>query len=189
MMIKTNVKQGLLMLSFVLFVGADVAPSYAGPEKVSTTEANPFKQTMWYFTEMHLNQADADDILFFGDSLVQGMNMTSLKAKHVNMGIGGYSINEITNRMKAVRIADYRAIIIEGGVNDILVGNSDTRIKESYNDMFRLASNSKRFYFSQMLPVNENLFPGVNERIKSLNLYTAQVCKLFGNCTIIRSPS
>ena len=78
------------MLRTIFFAGALVAFSSAATEnQVSTKEANPFKQTMWYFTEMHLNQAGPDDILFFGDSLVQGMNMDGLKFNAVNMGSAG----------------------------------------------------------------------------------------------------
>lgn len=129
MMIMKNSIYRLIILSFSLTVGALTAQSLASTEKVSTKEANPFKQTMWYFTEMHLNQAGPDDILLFGDSLVQGMNMDSLNFKAVNMGIGGYTLAEITNRMKTVRLQDYRAVIVEGGVNDVLIGRSEDEIK------------------------------------------------------------
>lgn len=178
-------------LSLLYFIGAfagSVGMTHANSNIVSTKEANLFKQTMWYFTEMHLNQAGPEDILFFGDSLVQGMNMDGLNFRAVNMGIGGYSIGEITNRMKAVKLIDYRGVIIEGGVNDILLNKSDLEIKSSYNEMFRTAAVSKKFYFAQMLPVDEGKWPGKNERISFFNTYTSKLCALFENCKIIKTP-
>ncbi|NNS63805.1 SGNH/GDSL hydrolase family protein [Escherichia coli] len=178
------------MLRTIFFAGALVAFSSAAAEnQVSTKEANPFKQTMWYFTEMHLNQAGPDDILFFGDSLVQGMNMEGLNFKAVNMGIGGYTLAEITNRMKAVRVQDYRAIIVEGGVNDVLIGRTDEQVKAGYDTLFAEASRSKRFYFSQMLPALATTHESENNRVQALNNYTATLCKKNKKCRLIKSPS
>lgn len=173
-------------ISFLLMALA--VKAFATENQVSTKEANPFKQTMWYFTEMRLNQATSNDILFFGDSLVQGMNTSDLKAKPVNMGIGGYSIKEITNRIKAIKIEQYRAVIIEGGVNDILIDKDDQEIKLEFNNLFREAAKAKRFYYTQMLPVQNKEFSKTNNKIKFFNEYTAKVCALFSNCTIVPSP-
>lgn len=178
------------MLRTIFFAASLVAFSSSATEnQVSTKEANPFKQTMWYFTEMHLNQAGPDDILFFGDSIVQGMNMDGLKFKAVNMGIGGYTLAEIANRMKAVRLQDYRAVIVEGGVNDVLIGRSEDEIKLGYENLFREASRSNRFYLSQMLPVLGEKHENTNKIIRNLNEYTSSLCKKTKNCRLIKSPS
>ncbi|EFB3642931.1 hypothetical protein DFX88_21290 [Escherichia coli] len=178
------------MLRTIFLAGALVVFSSAAAEnQVSTKEANPFKQTMWYFTEMHLNQAGPDDILFFGDSLVQGMNMDGLKFKAVNLGIGGYTLAEITNRMKAVRLQDYRAVIVEGGVNDVLIGRTEEQLKAGYENLFKEASKSKRFYFSQMLPVLATNHEAENKLISELNKYTSSLCKKTKKCRLIKSPT
>lgn len=178
------------MLRTIFFAGVLVAFSSAAAEnQVSTKEANPFKQTMWYFTEMHLNQAGPDDILFFGDSLVQGMNMDGLKFKAVNMGIGGYTLAEITNRMKAVRLQDYRAVIVEGGVNDVIMDKTDEQVKAGYDALFAEAGRSNKFYFAQMLPANNATHAVVNERVQKLNEYSAKLCERAAKCTLIKSPT
>lgn len=179
----------VLMLRRIVFASALVVFSAAATDnQVSTKEANPFKQTMWYFTEMHLNQAGPDDILFFGDSLVQGMNMDGLRFKAINMGIGGYTLAEITNRMKAVRVQDYRAIIVEGGVNDVIMGRSDEQVKAGFDAIFAEAGRSKRFYFTQMLPANKITHSEVNARVERLNAYSADLCAKAAKCTLIKSP-
>lgn len=175
-------KETLLTFCFVTFT------ANCAENQVSTKEANLFKQTMWYFTEMHLNQADADDILFFGDSLVQGMNMDSLKFKAVNMGIGGYTLAEIANRMKAVRLQDYKAIIVEGGVNDVLIGRTDEQVKAGFNALFVEAERSKKFYFTQMLPANKITHSEVNARLEKLNAYSSSLCAKTAKCVLIKSP-
>jgi lysophospholipase L1-like esterase len=178
------------MLRTIFFAGALVAfSSAAADNQVSTKEANPFKQTMWYFTEMHLNQAGPDDVLFFGDSLVQGMNMDGLKFKAVNMGIGGYTLAEIANRMKAVRVQDYRAIIVEGGVNDVIMGRNDEQVKAGFDTLFSEAGRSKRFYFAQMLPANKVTHTEVNNRVETLNKYSANLCSKSPKCILIKSPT
>lgn len=172
----------------ILTVIFSISTACAGSNPVSTQEATPFKQTMWYFTEMHLNQADTEDILFFGDSLVQGMNMDGMNFKAVNMGIGGYTLSEITNRMKAVRLQDYRAVIVEGGVNDVLIGRNDEQVKGDYVALFTEAERGKKFYFAQMLPANKVTHGAANERVKKLNEYAASLCEKTAKCTLIRSP-
>lgn len=177
------------MLRIFFLTSALIAfSSSAAENKVSTKEANPFKQTMWYFTEMHLNQAGPEDILFFGDSLVQGMNTDGLKFKAVNMGIGGYTLAEVTNRMKAVRLQDYKAIVVEGGVNDVIMGRSDEQVKAGFDAVFAEAGRGNKFYFTQMLPANKVTHSEVNARVERLNAYSASLCDKTDKCTLIKSP-
>lgn len=80
-----------------------------------------FQNTMLFFKGINARQADGDYI-FFGDSLVQGMSPYALSIKYVNMGVGGYTVNWINALLEKTDISKYKAVIVEGGVNDTLGG-------------------------------------------------------------------
>lgn len=173
------------MLRTIFFVSMLLMNGLAHSE---TKEISDLKKGRWLITEMHLQQASKGDILFFGDSLVQGMEMRGINPLPINMGIGGFLLSEITLRMKDVSVNEYRAIIVEGGTNDVFSGRGIAEIKESYDVIFEESAKAKKFYFSQMLPVGNNKYEKNNVLIKSLNAYIKSKCAEFKNCKLIESP-
>lgn len=146
-----------------------------------------FQNTMLFFKGINARQADGDYI-FFGDSLVQGMSPYALGVKYVNMGVGGYTVNWVNALLEKTDITKYKAVIIEGGVNDTLGGKGVDETKKSYEQYFENASKSKHFYFVQTIPTVEKLHKGGNKLIDSINEFTKSLCAKYSNCTIIDQP-
>ena len=76
-------------------------------------------------------------MLFFGDSLVQGLELESLHRYPVNFGITGDTTAGLLRRLKeyqSLNIAD--AVVLESGVNDLGFGTRfDKKIIQNYERM------------------------------------------------------
>lgn len=168
-----------ILITFVPFL------SHA-KEKISVED---LKAGRWIITEMHLEQASSDDSLFFGDSLVQGMTMGGINPPPVNMGVGGSYLKDIRYRMQNVDITNIPAVIVEGGVNDVIADYDLDDIKSDYSDLFNEASKANRFYFSQMLPLGNKKYNKKNNEIIQLNVFIASLCSQNEKCTLIKTPA
>lgn len=151
------------------------------------SEMRTFQNTMLFFKDINARQADGDYI-FFGDSLVQGMSPYALGVKYVNMGIGGYTVNWINALVEKTDITKYKAVIIEGGVNDTLGGKGVKETRASFEKYFENASKAPKFYFVQTIPTVEKMHKGGNKLISELNQFTASLCEKYRNCVLIEAP-
>lgn len=158
-------------------------------EEISSrpSEMRIFQNTMLFFKDINARQADGDYI-FFGDSLVQGMSPYALGVKYVNMGVGGYTVNWINALVEKTDISKYKAVIIEGGVNDTLGGKGVEETRASFENYFEDAAKAPTFYFVQTIPTVEKMHKGGNKLISELNHFTASLCKQYRNCVLIESP-
>lgn len=146
-----------------------------------------FQNTTLFIKSMLASQADGDYI-FFGDSLVQGMSPYALGIKYVNMGVGGYTVNWINALMERTDISKYKAVIIEGGVNDTLGGKGVKETRVSFEKYFENASKARTFYFVQTIPTVEKVHKGGNKLISELNQFTTSLCEKYRNCVLIEAP-
>ncbi|HBD2919315.1 TPA: SGNH/GDSL hydrolase family protein [Escherichia coli] len=156
------------------------------PERPS--DMRIFQNTMLFFKEINARQADGDYI-FFGDSLVQGMSPYALGIKYVNMGVGGYTVNWINALLERTDIKKYKAVIIEGGVNDALGGKGVEETRKGFEKYFKNASVAEKFYFVQTIPTVEKMHKGGNKLIDELNAFTTKLCSEYRNCQLIPAPS
>ncbi|WP_319077398.1 SGNH/GDSL hydrolase family protein [Enterobacter cloacae] len=147
-----------------------------------------FQNTMLFFKEINARQADGDYI-FFGDSLVQGMSPYALGIKYVNMGVGGYTVNWINALLERTDIKKYKAVIIEGGVNDALGGKGVEETRKGFEKYFKNASAAEKFYFVQTIPTVEKMHKGGNKLIEDLNVFTTKLCSVYRNCKLIPAPN
>ncbi|HBD3643428.1 TPA: hypothetical protein KI992_000587 [Escherichia coli] len=156
------------------------------PERPS--DMRIFQNTMLFFKDINARQADGDYI-FFGDSLVQGMSPYALGVKYVNMGVGGYTVNWINALVEKTDISKYKAVIIEGGVNDTLGGRGVKETRTSFAKYFENAAKAQTFYFVQTIPTVEKMHKGGNKLISEINQFTASLCEKYRNCVLIEAPN
>lgn len=185
-------KTKILIAALLASIGANVYQS-TGDENIDKVEPERpsdmriFQNTMLFFKDINARQADGDYI-FFGDSLVQGMSPYALGVKYVNMGVGGYTVNWINALVEKTDISKYKAVIIEGGVNDTLGGKGVKKTRESFEKYFKNAAKAPTFYFVQTIPTVEKMHKGGNKLISELNQFTTSLCKQYRNCVLIESP-
>lgn len=149
-----------------------------------------FQSVMLDFKRMNADQADGDYI-FFGDSLVQGMSPYGLKVKFVNMGVGGYTIKQISELLSEFDVNSYKGVILEGGVNDSLGKKSIEEISEDYKNLFDHVGSSINIYAIKTLPITLGVrtdFVEVNKRIEKVNEIITNLCTSKNKCKLISVP-
>ncbi|EJE0350797.1 TPA: SGNH/GDSL hydrolase family protein [Escherichia coli] len=185
-----KIKVVLIALALSISLNAYQLISHNHEQKDEPTRPSDmriFQNTMLFFKHINASQGDGDYI-FFGDSLVQGMSPYALGIKYVNMGVGGYTVNWINALIQKTDISGYKAVIIEGGVNDVLGGKGVNETRDSFRKYFDMASKANKFYFIQTIPVVEKVHKGGNDLISELNSFTSSLCSKYDNCILIESP-
>jgi len=129
-------------------------------------------------------------MLFFGDSLVQGLELESLHRYPVNFGITGDTTAGLLRRLKeyqSLNIAD--AVVLESGVNDLGFGTRfDKKIIQNYERMLAQLPRTLDIYVIAIFPVNETVnpeFTGYNKRIKVINTKLSALCNANSRCVFI----
>lgn len=168
----------LFFLSIAIYKGCNLAFA-----KITTYG---FQSTMLNFKEINLNQADGDTIIF-GDSLIQGMSPYALGFKYVNMGVGGFTIQQVLELLEKSDIKKYKTLIIEGGTNDLLGKKDVGALLDNYKKLSSVASEKMHFYSVEVVPVSNNLSDSsrINNRIKEFNSGIQRICLAIKNCKFI----
>lgn len=113
-------------------------------------------------------------VVVVGDSLIQGLCVPAIAQSNayvaVGFGIGGDTIEGITDRLKRLDAkATASVIVIQGGINDLLAGASDDEFKLRYSRMLDAIPAGKSFVAVLMFPLDERKWGISNTRIESLN--------------------
>lgn len=148
-----------------------------------------FQSVMMDFKKMNIDQADGDYIMF-GDSLVQGMSPYALDVKFVNMGVGGYTVEQIRSLILSTDTSKYRKVFIEGGVNDALSQSTADEIGYSINKTID-SLDGNDIVLIQILPVKESSlkdFDEVNKKISIINNITSKHCVSLEKCKVVPVP-
>lgn len=129
-------------------------------------------------------------ILFFGDSLIQGLELESLHRYPVNFGITGDTTAGLLHRVKeyqSLKIAD--AVVLESGINDLGFGKKfDKKIVQNYRRILAGLPPRLDIYIIGIFPVNETInseFAGYNKRIKAINIKLSVLCNSNAKCVFI----
>ena len=123
-------------------------------------------------------------VFVIGDSLVHGLCVPALFAREgfpvaVGFGIGGDTLDGITTRLKRLNSKDSAsAIVLQGGINDLLNGADDEEFKCRYIAMLNEIPHGVPFIAVMLFPLVESKAGITNSRIAELNKWmTATVAK------------
>lgn len=129
-------------------------------------------------------------MLFFGDSLIQNLEIESLHRYPVNFGITGDTTAGLLHRLKqykSVQMAE--TVVLESGVNDLGFGSKfDKKIIRNYARMLAFLPPAQNVYLIGIFPINETVnpeFAGYNNRIRMINKGLAQQCTKHPRCVFI----
>ncbi|MEB7277317.1 GDSL-type esterase/lipase family protein [Enterobacter asburiae] len=145
-------------------------------------------------THMKLSQIDSktakDTILMFGDSITQGLNSNGLHFEYVNMGIGGDTVHGIKARVKNEDLGKYRAIFIESGTNNLLMGESGDLLGDEIAEMIEYAApKAKILYVSQVFVPNRSKITQIAKDAKLADYKIKLTCAKFQNCVVVPIPA
>ena len=159
------------------------------PEHVSSSE----KKISYWFNRDKLFEAfpeDSSAIVFIGTSLTQNFELAELfhNASLKNRGIMGDVTQGVLQRLKPVTNGHPKKIIIELGINDVLMQVPEDTLLKNYERIMRdfgINSPRSKVYVQSVLPISATrLFPGVNaldvnDRIISVNTALKKMAKTY----------
>lgn len=152
--------------------------AFNAPERTNASE----KITYW-FNRDKLFEAfpkDSNAIVFIGTSLTQNFELAELfhNASLQNRGIMGDVAAGVLQRLKPVTDSHPKKIVIELGINDLLMQVPEDSLLKNYERIIkelRITCPHSKIYVQSVLPISATkLFPGVNasqinERVASVN--------------------
>jgi lysophospholipase L1-like esterase len=162
--------------------------------KLNLTPENEF--VVNYITSMNTMHARVDlntspnAFIFIGDSLIQGLSVSSIRPISVNFGIGHDTINGVLQRtLNYKSLMSASSVIISVGVNDLRKKTVKDVIID-YKRMLQQLSRIPNIFIHEVLPVDSNLL-GI-ELLKKISLFNEALFKLtkgFDNITLLKSSS
>ncbi len=125
-------------------------------------------------------------VLFFGDSLIQGLCVTAVTPNAVNYGIGSDTTQGLLHRLPHYHsLPRCRTAVLAIGVNDFDT-YTNAEVLKNYRDL--LNAIPIPVIISAVLPVDERDQPrltGYNTRIRDLNRELTQLCREHSRCQFV----
>lgn len=139
--------------------------------------------------KMKLAQASPENYLFFGDSIVQGLNLNKLHMNYVNMGIGGDTVHGVFKRIRETKIDAYKGILVSVGANNFLRGQSGWDLGDEIMEVIDYAApKAKRLFVMETFVPNRVMNPSVSADFASANAKIYTACAKYKNCQVIPMP-
>lgn len=175
--------KNILKLYLILFVFLSAFNIYAQQAQQQPLRYSPY----YYHKKSHFETLPnaANEIIFLGDSLIDGCNWNELfqDPRIKNRGIGGDITEGILIRLKEVTESQPAKIFLMIGINDLAMGRQVPDVVNNIQTIIKkIRSSSPRtqIYLQSLLPVNSDfgMFPNhtnkgsavlaVNDRLKNL---------------------
>ena len=145
---------------------------------VEQEEITPFYYAMVDFhTRVDKNIPD-NSVIFLGDSLIQGLAVSSVASSAINFGIGADTTKGLIQRIHYYSaISRSQAVVVAIGINDLNRRNNK-EIMSNYKKIVSLIPSNVPILFSAVLPIDEEILntSSFNERIRNLNSELEELC-------------
>lgn len=143
-----------------------------GLNLISPQTMGPFYENMLGSHLQMDGSVAAGSVIFLGDSITQGLNVTAVTHPAINYGIGMDTTEGLLKRIPLYQSL-FRAskIVLNIGINDLIRTNlSNSQILENYKLILEALPKGVPVLVHGIFPVDERLgFEGFNERIQALN--------------------
>ena len=148
---------------------------------VESSEFNPFYQNMVAFHARQDKNVPTGSILFFGDSIAQGLAVTAVDKYAVNFGIGHDSSLSLLKRLPLYSSVQRAGLIVLTiGINDVLRNRPDSEIIDNYKKIIAFIPPHIPVVITPIFPIDELALkkPEYNKRIDLLNDSIKKLCEL-----------
>jgi lysophospholipase L1-like esterase len=147
----------------------DPEPDRVQPDRVITPTRPPVAGAPPAESAVPLTQA----ILFLGDSITEGWDVTTLYPGAVNAGRSGDVSAQVLARYREHYAGrHFDAIVILAGINDLASGVSVDTLRQNVVALAEEARpNARRLYLASLLPVSAGFPPSVRQRIVEMNAW------------------
>jgi lysophospholipase L1-like esterase len=128
---------------------------------------------------------DEQSVIFIGSSSIQGLDVSQITQRGVNLGIGGETLAGLIYRMQAYPpIKNAKTVVIGAGFND-LCDSTLTQQKAWFNELVSLVNDIPLVISSLQPAIAQNHCVNLPERIVKYNDFLLQVCKTHPNCNYV----
>jgi len=135
------------------------------------------KQILAFNARKDLNMPE-NAVLFYGDSLVQGLAVQNVHNSAVNYGIGHATSQDVARQLREHRnTGKAAAIVIAVGINDIARGKAN-QVLPAYQGFLKSIPETVPIIFSKIMPINEADLrrSGLSENISLVNYGLEEIC-------------
>lgn len=138
---------------------------------------------------MRLSQASSKNYLFFGDSIIQGLNPNGMHMDYVNLGIGGDTVHGVFRRIKETPIERYDGVLVSVGANNFLQGESGWDLGDELMEVIDYAApKAKKLFVMETFVPNRTMNLTVSSDFASANAKIHTACAKYINCQVIPMP-
>ena len=130
-------------------------------------------------------------IIFIGDSITLGLEVSEIGQHAINLGIGGNTTTGLLYRMIYVPWRDENIVVLTIGINDLTYGISDATTMSNYESILNNMSKGFLVFVNSVLPVDDHKVPSSiknrtnNKNIDELNEKIKTLCANRDNCHYI----
>lgn len=178
MIVKLTVVVWLLLVHAIALLAIfDTDLLYRIDRKLGTGLLNPAEISAFYENMLgsHLqldSSVEEGSVIFFGDSITQGLNVAAVTHPAINYGIGMDTSFGLLQRIPQYdSLAKASQFVVAIGVNDLIrTSRDDAGILENYRLILDSLPRSVPVIIQAIFPVDERLVTaGFNQRIRGLN--------------------
>lgn len=151
---------------------------------IAAPEIPAFNREMRGHLRRETKNADMRRIIFIGDSLIQGMDVSGVDCGALNLGIGGDTTNAVLKRIPDYRgLSKAKAIVLLVGINDYSF-RRNKEIFKNYKSILDHLERAAPVFAVSVLPVNVGSSGNrSNELIRQLNKRIESYC--VDRCTFV----
>jgi lysophospholipase L1-like esterase len=159
-----------------------------GLQKIDIFKSDYYQNMLAVHSRMDKNLSPGNAV-FFGDSIMKGLSVSSVYNPSVNFGIGHDTTEGLLKRLKYFSsLSKSKIIVIAIGVNDINK-RPIKEIKKILSGIINFLPQSVPILLAEVLPVDESTgtqFNDYNSRIQELNQRIGGICDSRSNIYCLR---
>jgi lysophospholipase L1-like esterase len=128
---------------------------------------------------------DEESVVFIGSSSIQGLDVSQITQRGVNLGIGGETLAGLIYRMQDYSlIKDAKIVVIGAGFND-LCNSTLAQQKVWFNELLSLINDIPLVISSMQPAITPHLCVDFPKRIVQYNDFLLQTCNAHQSCNYV----
>ena len=146
-------------------------------------------ETMRSINHLRAQQGVEIDLIFFGASTIEGLDVRRFGAGAVNQAYGGWTLQDVLAEWRAnpAMLTD-RDVVLLAGLNDLMRGRPAEAITSDVHELLKIRKGANWTILIGVLPINETKSLGSktrNEDILALNESMREICANFKSCLFV----
>lgn len=138
------------------------------------SEKRYFHKQMLAFCQRRDQNTPKGSVVFLGDSHIQGLCTCVIACPSVNLGIGGETVSDLSNRISSYSsLPESRAVVIASGVNDLMQGANPNQVVSRLLKLLENLPKKVPVFLNLLFKVDESAslsLAGLNRKIASTNI-------------------